>query len=299
MKAAPFEYARARTLGEACALLGEHGDDAKVIAGGQSLVPMLAMRLLAPAWLIDVAHLAELNDISDSVSAGQLTVGAMTRQSTAAASAMLLDAVPLIGKALRWVGHTATRNRGTIGGSLVHADPSAELPLVAVLLNATLDLRSVRGVRHIAARDFFTGPMMTATAPDECLVDIHFPVWENGRTGSAFDEIATRHGDFAIVAAAAQMTLDAHGTCTRAELAIGGASPAPLAFADLANTLVGARPDDQLLRDVARQAAARVEPSNDLQATAAYRSHLAGVLAERVLRGARSDAARSATEKLQ
>ena len=297
MKAAPFEYARPSTLEQACALLAEHGHDAKVIAGGQSLVPMLAMRLLAPAWLIDVAHLPELH--VTSTQAGQLTIGAMTRQSIAEASATLRDAVPLIGKALKWVGHTSTRNRGTVGGSLVHADPSAELPLVAALLNATLTLRSVRGARSIAARDFFTGPMMTATAPDECLVDVRFPIWEGGRTGSAFDEIATRHGDFAIVAAAAQMTVDAGGTCTRAELAIGGASPAPLAFPDLATRLVGSRLDDPLLRDVAREAAARVDPTNDLQATAAYRCHLAGVLAERVLRSARGDASRLVTERLQ
>ena len=294
MKAAPFDYVRPSTLRQACALLAEHGHDAKVIAGGQSLVPMLAMRLLAPAWLVDVAHLPELH--VTSAQAGQVTIGAMTRQSTAEASAMLQNAVPLIGKALKWVGHAATRNRGTIGGSLVHADPSAELPLVAALLNATLTLQSVRGARSIAARDFFNGPMMTATAADECLVDVRFPIWEGRRTGSAFDEIAARHGDFAIVAAAAQMTLDAGGKCTHAELAIGGAGPAPLAFPALAKRLVGSRLDDQLLREVAREAAAGVDPTNDLQATAAYRRHLAGVLAERVLRSARSDASRSMTE---
>jgi carbon-monoxide dehydrogenase medium subunit len=239
MKSAPFEYARAESLEEACALLSEHGDDAKVIAGGQSLVPMLAMRLLAPAWLIDVARLQELQKITAQPS--EIVVGATLRQCVAEASTALTGAVPLIGQALKWVGHAATRNRGTVGGSLVHADPSAELPLVAALLNATLTLHSVRGTRNIAAQDFFIGPMMTVIEADECLVDVRFPVWQGGHTGSAFDEIATRHGDFAIVAAAAQVTL---------------------------------------------------EPTNDLQATAAYRSHLAAVMAERVLRSARKEASK-------
>jgi len=295
MKAAPFEYARADSLEETCALLAEHGDDAKVIAGGQSLVPMLAMRLLAPAWLIDVARLQELQRISAHQGPAQpqeIVVGATVRQCVAEASTQLTGAVPLIAQALKWVGHTATRNRGTVGGSLVHADPSAELPLVAALLNATLSLHSVRGTRRIAAQDFFIGPMMTVIEADECLVDVRFPVWQGGRTGSAFDEIASRHGDFAIVAAAAQVTLDAAGLCTRAAFAIGGAGPAPHAFPELAARLVGSRLDDALLRDVAREAASQVEPTNDLQATAAYRSHLAAVMAERVLRSARNEASK-------
>ena len=289
MKSAPFEYARADSLDEACALLAEHGDDAKVIAGGQSLVPMLAMRLLAPAWLIDVARLQDLQRIT--AQPDHIVVGATVRQCVAEASTALTSAVPLIGQALKWVGHAATRNRGTMGGSLVHADPSAELPLVAALLNATLSLHSVRGTRSVAAQDFFIGPMMTLIEPDECLVDVRFPVW-TGHTGSAFDEIAARHGDFAIVAAAAQVTLDAAGVCTRAAFAIGGAGPAPHAFPALAARLVGSRLDDALLRDVAREAAAQVEPTNDLQATAAYRSHLAAVMAERVLRSARNEASK-------
>ena len=287
MKSAPFEYARASSLDRACALLAEHGDDAKVIAGGQSLVPMLAMRLLAPAWLIDVARVTELQQITAHPE--QIVVGATVRQSIAEANAALIAAVPLIGKGLKWVGHAATRHRGTIGGSLVHADPSAEMPLVATLLNATLRLQSVRGVRSVAAEDFYMGPMMTAIEPDECLVEIGYPVWQ-GRTGSAFDEIATRHGDFAIVAAAAQVSLDANGQCSRAAFAIGGAGPAPQAFPALAARLVGSRLDDGMLREVAREAASQVEPTNDLQATAAYRSHLAAVLAERVLRSARNEA---------
>jgi CO/xanthine dehydrogenase FAD-binding subunit len=293
MKSAPFDYVRADSLEQACALLAQHGDDAKVIAGGQSLVPMLAMRLLAPAWLIDVAHLSGLKQIA--FEPGQLVVGAGVRQSVALASAALAAKAPLVGKALKWVGHAATRNRGTVGGSLVHADPAAELPLAATLLDATLNVHSVRGSRSIAAHAFFTGPMMTAIAPDECLVDVRFPIWQGGRTGSAFDEISSRHGDFAIVSAAAQVALDALGRCTRAALAIGGAGPAPRAFPELAARLVGSRMEDELLRELGCEAAALLEPTNDLQASVAYRRHLAAVLAGRVLRSARNEASTGTT----
>lgn len=287
MKAAAFEYTRVSSLGEACALLAEHGDDAKVIAGGQSLVPMLAMRLLAPMWLIDVARVAELQGIT--FAADKVIIGSCVRQGVADTHAQLAGALPILKKALRWVGHTATRTRGTMGGSLAHADPSAELPLVVALLEASLKLQSTRGVRALLAKDFFIGPMMTALEADECLVDITLPIW-SGKTGSAFEEIATRHGDFAIVAAAAQVSVDASGRCTRAALAIGGAGPVPHAFNALAKKLVGSKLETTLLREIAQEAASLVEPTNDLQATAAYRHHLAGVLAERALIGARDEA---------
>ncbi|MDB5776269.1 MAG: carbon monoxide dehydrogenase medium chain [Herbaspirillum sp.] len=293
MKAAPFEYACAQSLEHACQLLAEHGDEAKLIAGGQSLVPMLAMRLLAPAVLIDIHRLAELQHISQD--GDQLAIGAATRQCAADGFAWLDDTVPILRKALRWVGHLPTRNRGTVGGSLAHADPSAELTLVAALLEATLTLKSAQRTRHVAAADFFVGPMMTCLEPDECLIGVRFPIWRNGRngqtrSGSAFDEIAARQGDFAIVSAAAQLGVDQAGVCTRAAVAIGGAGPSAMAFNDLAQRLVGSRLDDKLLYELAQEAAAKVEPTGDLLASVAYRRHLAGVLAERVLRAARHEA---------
>ncbi|MDB5762521.1 MAG: hypothetical protein JWQ21_1516 [Herminiimonas sp.] len=294
MKSAPFEYVRAESVAHACEMLAEQGDAAKVIAGGQSLVPMLAMRLLAPAWLIDVQRLSELQQVS--VEQDQLVVGATVRQCVAETNPHLNKSVPILRKALHWVGHAATRNRGTVGGSLAHADPSAELPLVAALLNATLTLKSARGVRRIEARDFFLGPMMTCLEPDECLIDMRFPIWQGAHTGSAFEEISTRQGDFAIVAAAAQVSLDETGRCTQASLGIGGAGPAPQAFPDLGAQLTGSRLEDDLLREVAQQISLQVEPNNDLQASAAYRRHLAGVLAERVLRGAKQEASQWATK---
>lgn len=288
MKAAPFEYARAQSLDHAVQMLAEHGDEGKVIAGGQSLVPMLAMRLLAPAWLIDIHGLAELQSIA--VEADHLVVGAATRQCKALESDALNAAVPLLRKALRWVGHTPTRNRGTVGGSLAHADPSAELTLAAAMLEAQMTLKSTLGTWQVAASDFFTGPMMTCLEPDECLINVHFPIWSDANTGCAFEEIAARQGDFAIVSAAAQLSVDADGVCTRAALGIGGASQTAMAFNDLAHQLVGSKLDDKLLREVAQQASRKVEPTGDLQASVAYRHHLAGVYAERALRGARQEA---------
>ena len=288
MKAAPFEYVRAESLDHACQVLAQHGDEAKLIAGGQSLVPMLAMRLLAPAWLVNIHGLSELQQIA--IDRDQLVIGAAVRQCVADADPRLKSALPLLSRALHWVGHAATRNRGTVGGSLAHADPSAELALSAALLEASLSLRSERGTRQVSAGDFLIGPMMTCLEADECLVEVRFPIWQEARTGSAFEEISARHGDFAIVSAAAQFGVDQTGLCTRAALAIGGAGPSALAFNDLARRLVGTRLEDGLLRDLAQQVAAKVEPTSDLQASAAYRHHLAGVLAERALLSAKRDA---------
>ena len=284
MKAPPFEYARAASVTEACALLREHGDDARLLAGGQSLVPMMAMRLLRPAWLVDVNEIAELKFIA--VEPQQVRTGACTRQVTLERDEALGAKVPLIKYALAWVGHVQTRNRGTVGGSLAHADPSAELPLVAQVLEARMQLRSAKGTRSVAAGEFFVGPMSTALAHEECLEEVHWPVWKEPRTGASFTELSTRHGDFAMVSAAAQVALDDEGRCTRAALGLGGVGLTPLAFPALAARLVGRRIDDEVLDDVAREAASQCDPGDDLHASAAYRRHVARVLAARALREA-------------
>ena len=284
MKAPPFEYARAASVTEACALLREHGDDARLLAGGQSLVPMMAMRLLRPAWLVDVNEIAELKFIA--VEPQQVRTGACTRQVTLERDEALGAKVPLIKYALAWVGHVQTRNRGTVGGSLAHADPSAELPLVAQVLEARMQLRSAKGTRSVAAGEFFVGPMSTALAHEECLEEVHWPVWEEPRTGASFTELSTRHGDFAMVSAAAQVALDDEGRCTRAALGLGGVGLTPLAFPALAARLVGRRIDDEVLDDVAREAASQCDPGDDLHASGAYRRHVARVLAARALREA-------------
>lgn len=288
MKAAPFDYTRAASVTEACALLREHGDSAKLIAGGQSLVPMMAMRLTRPAQLIDINEIAALKfiDIENSIA----RIGACTRQCMIERDVTLAAHVPLLQQALTWVGHIQTRNRGTVGGSLMHADPAAELPLVAQVLGATMALRSTSGVRSVPATDFFVAPLTTTANADECLEEIHWPIWRETCTGSAFVETSRRHGDFAIVAAAAQTAFDADGRCTRASFGIGGGASVPLAFPAIAAKLVGSVLDEQSIRNAAHAAAAEAEFSSDLHAGADYRRHLAEKLTARALRSAREQA---------
>ncbi|HTQ73247.1 MAG TPA: FAD binding domain-containing protein [Burkholderiales bacterium] len=290
MKSAPFDYARAASLAEACELLARHGD-AKLIAGGQSLVPMMAMRLVRPAILVDINEIAALKFVKPEKDA--IRTGACTRQCAVERDDALAARVPLLRQALAWVGHTQTRNRGTVGGSLAHADPSAELPLAAQVLGATIVLRSAKGSRTLDAGKFFAGPMSTSIRPDECLEEIHWPVWSEKRTGSAFTEIAIRHGDFAMVAACAQVALDSRGRCTRAAFGLGGAAGTPLAFPKIASRLVGTALDDEAIDDASADAAKETDPGSDLHATKEYRRHLARVLAARALREARERAKES------
>ena len=238
MKAAPFEYARPATLAEACTLLAEHGSEAKLIAGGQSLVPMMAMRLARPAWLIDIGRLEELQRVAAPGAQaeskdGVFAIGAGVRQSVIERDPRARADLPLLVRALRWVGHVQTRNRGTIGGSIVHGDVSAEIALVACVLDAELELRDTSGATTLAAHEFFLAPMVTAIAPEQCLAEIRFPIWRSAdkaaARGCAFEEVSVRHGDFALVSACAQVELDADARCLRAELGIGGAAPTPRA----------------------------------------------------------------------
>ncbi len=288
MKAAPFEYTRAASVAEACALLREHGDEAKLIAGGQSLVPMMAMRLTRPAHLIDINEINALKFIA--VESGIARIGAGMRQCVIERDSVLARQAPLLQQALAWVGHMQTRNRGTVGGSLMHADPAAELPLAAQVLAATLVLRSVDGMRSLPAIEFFVAPLTTAAEPDECLEEIRWPVWNEQRTGSAFTETSRRHGDFAIVAAAAQVALDADGRCVRASFGIGGGTSTPLVFAHIASRLAGTVLDEKTINDATQEAAAAAEFSGDMHAGADYRRHLAQTLAARSLRDARNQA---------
>jgi CO/xanthine dehydrogenase FAD-binding subunit len=284
MKAAPFDYLRAQSLAQALELLGQHGGDAKLLAGGQSLVPMMSMRLARPSVLIDIHRLQELQGVAED--ADRFVTGGAVRQCTLEHDSSLPARMPLVAQALRWVGHEQTRNRGTVGGSLVHADPSAELPLAAVTLDAVLVLRRSAGERRLPASGFFLGPMFTATAQDECLVAIEWPRWSARRVGSAFEEIAIRHGDFAMASAAAQLQLDEAGLCERAALGVGGVDGVPLALPRLAERLVGKQPTDDLVRAIAADASQACEPGSDMHANADYRRHLVTVLVERVLRQA-------------
>lgn len=292
MKAAPFDYIRVDSVAHALALLSEHGGDAKLVAGGQSLVPMMAMRLARPALLVDINRLLELKTLTHE--SDTTTIGAGVRQREIEDAHELDARLPLVRKALRWVGHGQTRNRGTVGGSLVHADPSAELPLAALVLGATMRLKSEsEGERQVPAHDFFLGPMFTAVAETECLLAIDWPVWNGSRVAAAFEETAIRHGDFAMASAACQLQLDANGAVCRASFGLGGVSGAPLAFPDLAQHLQGQRLTPALAQEVALAAARESDPGSDMHASADYRRHLAAVLLSRVLQQAALEAAQS------
>ena len=290
MKSAVFEYVRAASLTEACDWLRRDGDEAKLIAGGQSLVPMMAMRLTRPARLIDINEIAALKFVALEKDVAR--TGACTRQCVVAGDDALAKAVPLLRQALAWVGHVQTRNRGTVGGSLVHADPAAELPLTAQVLGAQMVLRSYAGTRSVGAAEFFEGPLTTVTRADECLEEIRWPIWPDARSGSAFTEVSRRHGDFAIIAAAAQVALDADGRCIRASFGLAGGGSIPRAFPKLAAQLVGTKIEDAAIESVARDAATELDPGGDLHASPGYRRQLAAVLAARMLRAARDEASK-------
>jgi CO/xanthine dehydrogenase FAD-binding subunit len=277
MKSAPFEYVRAHSVEEACATLD---DEAMIIAGGQTLVPLMAMRLARPTLLVDINDVKELRGIL--AKNGAVEIKACTRQAEALASPVVKSGVPLLAKALPFVGHIQTRNRGTVGGSIALGDPSAEIPLVAVALGATIRLRNSKSSREIAASKFFTAAMQTARAPDECLESVSFPAW-TGRVGIGFQEVAERQGDFAVVAACAQIERDAGGVCRRAAIAVGGASPTPRRVAEAEQILLGSKVGDAAIRQAAAQVGKVIDPSSDGHATAEYRRRVAPKLVARAL----------------
>ena len=280
MKPPRFDYLVPRSLDEALGLLAQHGEEAKVLAGGQSLVPLLNFRLVRPAHVVDLNEIPGLDTIR--VDDGRLAIGAMTRQRQAETSALVRERCPLLAEAMPQVGHVQIRNRGTIGGSLAHADPAGELPAVVAALDGELVLRSRRGERRLAPHDFFVGYLTTAAAPDELLVEARVPVTPP-RTGTAFMEVSRRHGDFALVGVAATVTLDAGGVCTACAIALTGVGPTPVVARDAARALVGVKPTDDALMDVGRRVAGALMPDSDLHASADYRKHLAGVLTRRAL----------------
>jgi CO/xanthine dehydrogenase FAD-binding subunit len=288
MKAAEFDYARARSADEACRLLAGAKGEGKIIAGGQTLVPLMAMRLVRPALLVDINPAADLRGID--VEPDQVSVRAGTRQADALADPALRHHLPLLAKALGFVGHVQTRNRGTIGGSLAHADPAAEICLAAATLEATLVARSPAGERAISARDFFQGAMATALADEECLVAARFPLWDAARLGTGFHEASIRRSDFALAAAAAQLALDERGRCARAALGLGGAAATPLFLAEASARLVGTRLADDDIAAALALADRALSPIADPHASAAYRRRVAGAMLERALAEARAEA---------
>jgi aerobic carbon-monoxide dehydrogenase medium subunit len=281
MKPAPFEYHAPRTISEATGLLAEL-ENAKILAGGQSLVPMMNFRYVAVDHLIDIAKVEGLSGVA--VANGKMRVGAMTRQRELEFSQDVANYCPLLTEALRYVGHRQTRNWGTIGGSLAHADPAAEQPTVCAACDAVVEIASKRGSRRVPFKEFGIGFMTTAVQPDELIVAIEFPLWPPGH-GFSFQEFARRYGDFAIAGAASLIEVAPDRTVLRASVALCGVANTPIRVGGAEDKLVGNALSAITLRAAAR-ATNSVEPLSDVHASANYRRHLAEVLTFRSLRAA-------------
>ena len=286
MKLPPVEYEAPTTVAEAVDLLAEHLDEASVLAGGQSLIPLLALRLARPAVLVDINGISELSGVS--AADGWVTIGAMTREYVAEESKTVADTVPLLAAALPLIGHEAIRSRGTVGGSMAHADPAAELPAVARALDAEFVVRGPSGMRVIPAAQWFEGYLTTSRRPDELLVEVRFPAAGQG-AGSSFQEVARRHGDFAIVGLAASLTLSG-GAIGDARLAFAGMSDVPVRAAAAEDLLVGERPSTELFDEAARRATDDLDPPADLHGSSDYRKKVAAALVRRGLRAAADNA---------
>jgi carbon-monoxide dehydrogenase medium subunit/6-hydroxypseudooxynicotine dehydrogenase subunit alpha len=278
MKPPPFEYQRPSTVEEALQMLDEPALEVKPLAGGQSLVPMLNFRLARPDRLVDVNRLGELAYVRRA--GGTLRIGALTRQRAIERSPVVAAHFPLLRQAVEWVAHAQIRNRGTVGGSIAHADPAAELPVALVALDAVVHVRSVRGARSLAASELFVTHLTTALEPDELLVEIEIPPVP-ARTGTAFTEFARRHGDYGLGGAAVSVTLDGDGRVERAAIALLSAGPVPVRATEAEALLAGRAPDAAAAREAAAAAVAGIEPTGDIHGSAAYRRGLIETLVER------------------
>src|SRR5471032_1383511 len=287
MKAASFEYSRAANIDEACAWLAAD-DSARVIAGGQTLVPMMVMRLARPTRLIDINRIAALSYIHND--GDGVAIGATTRQCVVERDALVAREVPLLARAIPNIGHAATRARGTVGGSLANADPAAELSLVAITLDAVLSYRAGGKTAEIPAREFFVGPMVTNLPAGGCLVGVRFPIWRGKKIGVGFHEVNARRSDFAFVSAAAQVELGADGTCKRIAIGVGAATDFPMRLDSAEQQLAGTTLDEASIKDAVTAALADIEALDDLHASAAYRKRVAVSLACRAVADAVSHA---------
>jgi carbon-monoxide dehydrogenase medium subunit len=284
MKPAPFAYVAPGSLEEALAARAEHAESSVLLAGGQSLLPMLNLRIAQPQVVIDLGRIPELAGISEWN--GGVAFGAMTRQRAAEYSELVRGRAPLVARALANVGHVTIRNRGTVGGSIAHADPAGELPAAALALDAQLVARSsARGERAIAAADFFRSFLTTALEPDEVLVEVRMPALPE-RSGVSFLELARRHRDFAMAGVGAVLSLGSEGVIADARLVFIGVGSAPVRATKAEAVLRGKPPDAATFRDAAEQAMTALDPPSDIHASAEYRRRLAGVLARRALREA-------------
>jgi CO/xanthine dehydrogenase FAD-binding subunit len=281
MKPPPFEYYDPAALPEALELMGVHGADGKVLAGGQSLVPLLNFRIVRPSCLIDINRLDELDYIRVDES-GSVILGALTRLATLERSASAAAGLPLLVEAVRHVGHVQVRNRATVGGSVAHADPAAELPAALVALDARFHVESRRATRVVGFDDFFAGVFTTALAPDELLTAVEIPA-SPPSTGYAFCEFARRQGDFALGGAAVSLTIDARRSCERATIGLLAASATPMRARAAEAFLTGRRLDDAAAREAAGLAVRDAEPADDIHGTAEYRRRVLQEVVRRAL----------------
>ncbi len=281
MKPAPFKYIAASSLEQALSLKAEYGDEAKFLAGGQSLMPAMNFRLAQPAILIDINQIEELAGIRPSDRGGS-RIGALTRYRALERDAGIISDFPLLGEALPHIAHPQIRNRGSIGGNLSHADPASELPAIAVALEARLRIQSASSERWVAPPDFFLGSLTTDLGTDEMLVEIELPL-PRPRTGSCFMEIARRRGDFAIVGVAAMVTLGEKSQCSQIRLTFCGVGETPVDASSTAGLLVGHEVTEPAIAEVAHAIQRLIEPAGSVHATADYQRHIAGVLTERAL----------------
>jgi CO/xanthine dehydrogenase FAD-binding subunit len=282
MKPAPFKYVAASSLDHALSLKSEHGDDARFLAGGQSLIPTMNFRLARPLVLIDINGLKDLAGV-DRSDAAHVRVGALTRYRELERDGDFLRSCPLFADALPHIAHPQIRNRGTIGGNLSHADPASELPALAVAMQARMRIKSSTRQRDVPASEFFMGLLTTDIGSDEMLVEIAYPALPP-RTGTCFQEVARRRGDFALAGVAAMVTLDDARRCTEIRLALCGVGETPVDASATAAGLIGTDGDDEAIGAVADEVRGTIDPSGNVHATPDYQRHIAGVLAKRTLR---------------
>jgi carbon-monoxide dehydrogenase medium subunit len=288
MKPAPFKYIAASSLDHALALKAEHGDEARFLAGGQSLIPAMNFRLARPSVLIDINGLGELAGVERSEGA-ETRVGALTRYRSLESDSRFLTDCPLFADALPHIAHPQIRNRGTIGGNLSHADPASELPAVAVAMQARMRIKSAKGGREVAASEFFLGLLTTDIQSDEMLVEIVFPA-PTARTGTCFMEVARRRGDFALAGVAAVVTIDAKGHCSQLRLALCGVGETAVDASAAAASLIGQPCAGEAIETVVSEVQGMIDPSGNVHASPDYQRHIAGVLAQRAISAAYSRA---------
>jgi len=280
MKSAAFDYRDPHTLAEALAILSQYGEDAKVLAGGQSLVPMMNFRLARPAVIVDINRIPELAYILNTEE--EICIGAMTRQAEVETDDRLKRNYPHLPDAIRYIAHPAIRNRGTIGGSLAHADPAAELAAVALCGEAEIKIRSQEQQRWVSSREFFQGPYATSLEPMEILEEIKFPRL-SAAAETVFLELSRREGDFAMAAVAAVLELDGDGNCHQVRIALCGAGAVPYRAVGTEKILIGERLTSKVLTEAVSAVTEGLEPYNDVHASSEYREHLARVLTHRAL----------------